>query len=144
MLVWTKSFELQVPDDWRIEEGEGPLVAHSRDGLELIISVAAIEGEEVGVQRSSARDLLLQNALEAAQRAAAHPELAVFRPLATEDAHSSMRCWVTKAQTMDTSVFFGQAVIAATKGVMLLSLEGARDADSEMQFDAIVASARER
>ena len=139
----TDTFEFAIPDDWVTFLENGKFVGHGPSGEELILSSWFAKAPKDTAERvfGGLIDQLVENAIAAAARIAADPELRVVQPLSPGAiAGGTLPCWTIMAESTGGEVFFGQAVIRGPRAVMLATLEAPNAQTREAQVREFLAS----
>ena len=96
---------------------------HAPRREEIIVSASRIVGTVPAAERTLVIERVFADALEAARRAATHPDLKVTMQLTEEVGFCAFRCDTILAGTAARDTFFDQAVIQHPQGVVFLTYE---------------------
>jgi len=123
-------FEFEIPEDWKASRSGERHIFHGPRKEELIVSGALLEGAKEGPEAEATRQRLFQNATAAVEEAARQPELTVIKPFGREDGAARLPSWTLHAQTKEGDVFFSQAVLTSPAGLLLVTFEAPKTAES--------------
>ena len=137
-------FEFDVPESWTSSRTGNRFVYHGRQGEELIVSGAVLEGEGDPATIVDAHASLLKNAMEAASSAASHPDLVTVKALLedSETVTTPLRCWTIVSETKARDTLFAQAIVSNGMDVLLITLEGPYDPERFVAFRKLLKSVR--
>lgn len=142
MLIRGFSLEFEIQDGWECQSGGGKVVAHGPSGEELIVSGSVVTGGGEPSALEDVRRALIENALSAVRDAAEDPDLVITRDLAKDEYLAGCDIWTLESRTSDGTVFFGEAVVAAGKAVVIATLEAPNEPSSHAAFRGFLRSIR--
>jgi hypothetical protein len=125
----TNSFEIALPDTWRIETLKNPATVVGSHGERLMINSAVICGTGSTKDSPAVRDALQQNADDSMRSAAANPHLRVTSPLKKEPTANGLFAEL-HCDTTDGQMFFSEFSIAGPTTLVLATVEGPSTARS--------------
>ena len=137
-------FEFDEPTNWEQSVSGNQFVFRGPRGEELIVSGALLEGEGTEAQLKFAREQLIKNGLDAASKAASHPDLVTIKNLAKDDqvAGTGLDCWTIASQTKPGDVQFLQAVMSNGWGVLMVTFEAPNDREAANCFESFLRAVR--
>jgi len=135
-------FELEAPDGWEAQQGDGRLSLHGPNGEELILSGTVVSGSGPTENAESVTRQLLENAKKGIREAAAHPDLEPLWDVKPDHTIDHVECWSAHAQTKDHSTMFAQAAVVGGCAVMLITFEAPNRADELDLFTRFLRSIR--
>jgi len=130
---------LDFPPEWKRFSERGRLIFQSPQREEIVVSVSRLISTKEGEAVAPVLARMVENGLDAARKAAASPDLRITKAL-SEEAHSKMRCWTMFSETHARDIFFGQAVLAHSRGVVLLTYEAPFTAGADKGFHHVLGS----
>ena len=120
----TNSFELALPDNWRIETLQNPATVIGPGSECLMVNSAVVSGGGSERGLAEVRSALQQNADDSMQQAASNPRLRVTIPLRKEDTTDGWLFAELHGETVDGTAYFSEFSIAGPTTLVFVTLEG--------------------
>jgi hypothetical protein len=136
-------FQYDAPEGWTEAVHEGRYVYRGTRNEELIISTSIHEGRGPALAGSTVGEERLQDALRVAQEGASRGNLKVFKPLFRDEGASSLPCWTVLSRTQDGKILFATAILQASGGLMLVTLEAPAGPEAMSTLGQFLKSVRE-
>jgi hypothetical protein len=133
-------FTFTSPSGWTEFRDGSRVVFHGRNQEELIVSGTQIAGRGDSAERLRIQQTAFKGAMQVVERSAAHPDLKVIQPLARDTRVAGLECWTILAQTSQGDTVFYQSVIGHMRGVLLITFEAPRSAESDRVYREFLRS----
>ena len=134
---------LDFPESWKHFTEAGRCIFHTPRREEIIVSASRVTGSGPASEYAQAVERVFANGLDAVRQAASHPELRVTRQLAEQTGVCKFRSATISAETLTRDVFFGQAVVQHSHGVIVITYEAPFVDGAEHTFHDLLGRIRE-